>query len=106
MCPSQSANGDLGAIKSSAADPKSRTTTGLLARIGLPSRRERQENFGRIVNGMASHRIYLSRKECAELQGDLFHEGAGIDTYHHCYAQAKRVYTSTRLVSSRTTFGS
>ncbi len=29
MCPSQSANGDLGAIKSSAADPKSRTTTGL-----------------------------------------------------------------------------
>ena len=31
MCPSQSANGDLGAIKSSAADPKSRTTTGLLA---------------------------------------------------------------------------
>ena len=33
MCPSQSANGDLGAIKSSAADPKSRTTTGLLARF-------------------------------------------------------------------------
>src|SRR5260370_17028761 len=30
MCPSQSANGDLGAIKSSAADPKSRTTTGLV----------------------------------------------------------------------------